>query len=114
MSIEEQIAEMERYILEVQNAGWQIVDDTCAIKDVKNSELAEYLYHAGYRKATDVAADIFAEIMQAMRKGVEDAKTKTNGIAIEILDYAGGMYTGCIGKAICDVFKKYTESEGAE
>ena len=33
---------------------------TC--ESCKNKEMAEYLYNAGYRKASDVAREIFAEI----------------------------------------------------
>lgn len=75
---------------------------------------AELLYNAGYRKASDVAREIFEEVMQALEKGVAEAnKTildKTR-IFTEELICTGEMYAGHIGKSICEVFKKY-ESEG--
>lgn len=47
----------------------KLADDDCACIDVK---IAEGLYNAGYRKASDVAEEIFAEIEECMRDFEDD------------------------------------------
>lgn len=87
---------------------------SCIKVNCEKTWLAEALYNAGYRKASDVAREIFEEVMQALEKGIAEAnKTildKTR-IFTEELICTGEMYAGHIGKSICEVFKKY-ESEG--
>lgn len=78
------------------------------------NDISKQIQEQGYRKASDVAREIFKEVMQALEKGVAEAnKTildKTR-IFTEELICTGEMYAGHIGKSICEVFKKY-ESEG--
>lgn len=83
-------------------------------EDYMQDRYAESLYKAGYRKAPEFAAEIFAEIMQAIEKGVAEAQEKVNRntYLINLLSSAGKMYAGHIGAAIVEVFKKY--AEGAE
>jgi hypothetical protein len=57
---------------------------------------------------------IFGEVMEAIDKGQENGNQRiTNNIKSldfrKVLFSAGEVYTGEIGKAICNVFKKYTE-----
>ena len=57
------------------------------------------------------------EILIAIEKGTKDANDRviTNTTLPdfrEVLLHTGNMYAGCIGKAICEVIKKYTEGEG--
>ena len=60
-----------------------------------NQTVCEALYNAGYRKATDVAEEIFAEIEKFTYRYLNDA------------DYSGGdlIYD------IAELKKKYTEGE---
>ena len=79
-------------------------------------DIGNRLYDAGYRKASEVAREIFADVMIAIEKGVAEANkiiTDKAPTAKELLHPTGGMYAGCIGKSICGVFKKY-ESEDTE
>jgi hypothetical protein len=59
---DKQIEEMLRDISEIQNGGWKFVGNSEFTTDVTNEDVVEYLYNAGYRKATDVAREIFEEI----------------------------------------------------
>ena len=57
---------------------------------------------------------IFGEVMEAIEKGQGNANQRItrNTQSIDFRDTlfaAGEIYTGEIGKAICEVFKKYTE-----
>lgn len=68
------------------------------------------------KKASDVAREIFEETMQAIEKGVAEGSEKiinslTNEGLRALLIPTGEAYAGYIGKAICEVFKKYTEDE---
>lgn len=78
------------------------------------AKLEAVLRANGWRKVTDVAREIFEEVMQALEKGVAEAnKTildKTR-IFTEELICTGEMYAGHIGKSICEVFKKYESEE---
>ena len=80
---------------------------------------AQYLYEKGYRKAFDVAAEIFAEIEKAISEldnSAREAKAKAKD-----KDYRGNFTSFCNGRiSLCDevyyllsgLKKKYTESEG--
>lgn len=59
---EKEIEEMLRDISEIQNGGWKFVGNSEFTTDVTNEDVVEYLYNAGYRKASDVAREIFEEI----------------------------------------------------
>lgn len=53
------------------------------------------------------------EILVAIETGTTEATNKVvNSTKVldfrEILIHTGNMYAGCIGKAICEVIKKYT------
>ena len=104
MSREKQIEEMAQTIHDVAEAHHII---WC-------TELAKILYNAGYRKASDVAEEIFAEVMQAIEKGVAEAKEKVTNSEKDfafrdVLLHTGELYAGNIGKDICEVFKNYTQ-----
>lgn len=60
---------------------------------------------------------IFSEILTAIETGTANANEKaikitTNLNHRRLLVHTGEIYAGCIGIAICDVIKKYTEGEG--
>lgn len=77
---------------------------------------AETLYNADYRKAISVATEIFDGVMQAIEEGTKNAtSTLKQSITTheKLLVSTGEMYSGFVGKAICQFFKKY-ESEGAD
>lgn len=76
--------------------------------------VAEVLVEKGYRKASEIAREIFNSIMNALEKGVKEANKVVENSTIDsefraVLLHAGEMYAGHIGKAICDVFREYTE-----
>jgi hypothetical protein len=78
--------------------------------------VAEHLYNKGYRKTSDVAREIFDGVMQAIEEGTKNAtSTLKQSITTheKLLVSTGEMYSGFVGKAICQFFKKY-ESEGAD
>lgn len=79
--------------------------------------LAEHLFIAyGYRKASDVAREIFEGVMQAIEEGTKNAtSTLKQSITTheKLLVSTGEMYSGFVGKAIYQFFKKY-ESDGAD
>lgn len=78
MSRDKQIEEMAKDILKCGCVGTcleceyaTLAEDDCACIDVK---IAEGLYNAGYRKSTDVAEEIFAEIEKLIvRRMIPDA-----------------------------------------
>ena len=77
---------------------------------------ADHILDAGYRKASDVAREIFEGVMQAIEDGTKTAtSTLKQSVTTheKLLVSTGEMYGGFIGKAICQFFKKY-ESEGAD
>lgn len=114
MSREKQIEEMAfNLIMATSPLG---VKDLTKQFDYKT--VATDLYELyGWRKASDVAEEIFAEIMQAIEKGVAESKEKVTNSAKdfafrEVLLHTGEVYAGDIGKDICEVFKKYTTEDG--
>lgn len=57
------------------------------------------------------------EILVAIETGTAEANNKvvnstTNLDFRDLLVHTGEMYAGCIGMAVCEVIKKYTEGEG--
>lgn len=70
----------------------------------------------GYRKTEDIAMEIFDGVMQAIEEGTKNAtSTLKQSVTTheKLLVSTGEMYSGFVGKAICQFFKKY-ESEGAD
>lgn len=60
---------------------------------------------------------ILSEILEAIEIGTENANNKvvnstTNLGLRDLLVHTGEMYAGCVGMAIVEVIKKYTEGEG--
>ena len=116
---------MNKYIEEM---AWDLCDipkhpsikscEQCGNKHCLAMYYAKRACNNGYRKASDVAREIFEEVMQASESGVADAEGTVNRSTKrfafrEVLLHTGRMYSGHIGKAICEVFKRY-ESEGAK
>lgn len=92
MSIEKQIAEMARGMcLLSARLKCSECSDKCQYYD-----FAERLYKNGYRKASDVVAEIFAEIETAFAR-------------VGILPHNVGLVDFNV---IAELKKKYTESEG--
>lgn len=83
----------EKQIEEIQNALIKIAEQPIMIEGLADwsDVIAEELYNAGYHKASDVAAEIFAEIEEVLN----------NGGYFDELDFNA-------------LKKKYTESEGEE
>ena len=83
--------------------------DGCGVIDE-----AQRAIKAGYRKASEVAEEIFADIMSAIEQGNSNADTRIKDLAphtYTVMMQIGKVYAGEIGKAICQAFKKYTEGE---
>lgn len=113
MSRDKQIEGMVKDICKIEKPCKECFAYPDACKAVR---YAERFYHAGYRKASDVVSDIFEGVMQAIEEGTKNAtSTLKQSITTheKLLVSTGEMYSGFVGKAICQFFKKY-ESEGAE
>ena len=64
--MEKQIEEIREMARDLQNSEHWRYDDLCLEFKLDNERTAENLYNAGYRKASDVAREIFEEIDDAM------------------------------------------------
>lgn len=62
MDREQQIAEMAKVI---NKSPWKVEQDATGVH-INSYEIAEYIYNAGYRKQSEVAREIFAEIEDSM------------------------------------------------
>lgn len=103
MSREKQIAEMARGMcLLSARLKCSECSDNCQYYD-----FAERLYKNGYRKASDVAADIFAEIEEALSVYAYTSKS---------VDYSDGAddVLEWVDSNIVELKKKRIESEGVE
>ena len=101
MSRDKQIEEMAKDILKCGCVGTcleceyaTLAEDDCACIDVK---IAEGLYNAGYRKASDVAEEIFAKIEKILKTA-------------EKYLYCNPSLAS-VNEVIAELKKKYTESE---
>ena len=78
------------------NDGICCVDCSVCILNCEYKLLAEHLYNAGYRKASDVAREIFEEI-----ESIVDKRTAWNG----------NIYNLLLKRDFAELKKKYTEGE---
>jgi hypothetical protein len=111
MSREKQIEEMAKDILKCGCVGTcleceyaTLAEDDCACIDVK---IAEGLYNAGYRKASDVAEEIFAEIEHTARAAIILLKFEKDE---KLRNTKTECYEDLLGY-IAELKKKYTEGE---
>ena len=110
MSREKQIEEMARDLCECYNC-----DGTC-YQDDKPCDLkcdeytnAQYLYAKGYRKSTDLAEEIFAEIDEIFERQIYESRwLDQNGKVLGVVDvfYAFECWRDYIKP---ELKKKYTE-----
>ena len=100
MNRDKQIEEMARAICEhfVPNGCGRCPDCFCEGDALK-------LYNAGYRKASEVAREIFEEIEEVFRQHTDGGYYLNNAWIPEYLD----PYTQ---DAVAKLKKKYTEGEG--
>lgn len=115
MSIVEQVMEMKKVMNECCNIydeqgnhlgnkcfNCEYWCDTNYVCCSYNEKEATALYNAGYRKASDVAREIFEEIEKLLKKN-------------ELRNYepynVESYYSGDLEKALDELKKKYTESE---
>ena len=109
MSRENQIEEMARDLCECCDNGICYADKKpCDLKCEEYTN-AQYLFAKGYRKASEVAREIFEEIEKELRSNVETIVT----IKDEEEDgwYDGELNVlGMLGNYIAELKKKYTES----
>jgi hypothetical protein len=104
--MEKQIEEMAKVLGEIQEFGINRPRDEerYPVLYPSNKEVADYLISKGYRKYTDVAREIFAEIERLLDN--HHSACLPVG-AIEAYTY----YEGGLGDSIAELKKKY-ESEG--
>lgn len=77
------------------------------------SNTAKLLYNAGYRKAEEIAREIFEEIENALdllRKGIAEGR-KNDGIKYQQLHDGRILSLEAIGYFTAELKKKYTEME---
>ena len=99
MNKEKQIEEMAS---EIQKAV-----DGCA--SFWSRLIAEHLYNVGYRKASDVAEEIFAEIERAFFKYYDSAVTYSSPNLPYHLREAVGFSLNEMFMEVIELKKKYTE-----
>ena len=79
-----------------------------------NSKEAEALYTAGYRKTTDVAREIFAEIERKIASMEYKVNTPRKSVSVEELkEQVDWVLHEVVPNTIAELRKKY-ESEGAD
>jgi hypothetical protein len=99
---------MEKQIEEIEN---QIAEIAKLITEGARSAMedAEALYNAGYRKASSVAEEIFAEIDKIVDSfKIEEFSKETNEHIRT--SYNGSLIVMCLA----ELKKKYTKTEGGE
>ena len=98
MNVEKQIEEMARVIKCDANTSLECPETTCGVCRAKR------LYNAGYRKASDVAREIFEEIEGVLAVYTHTSKSE---------DYDNGIYDALewVDSKVAELKKKY-ESEG--
>ena len=94
MPRDKQIEEMKNRLCDVLDFNY---DDERGVTKVNAKTTAEGLYTAGYRKASDVAREIFEEI--------ESKK-------LFVRDRVGNMRVVVLFEDIAELKKKYTENKG--
>lgn len=99
-SKEKQIEEMAKAI---NKSHWRIEQDFTGCH-INSTEIAEALYNAGYRKSTDLAEEIFAEI----EKMLLDNHIGHYKTTIDTWCY---NFNNEIISEIAELKKKYTEEE---
>ena len=97
MTRDKQIEKMAKDISKKQQGGWRFVIDDYTT-DVDNEKLAEHLYNADYRKASEVAREIFEEIDRMIYRLLNDRHYIVGDMCYEVEELK----------------KKYTESEDTE
>lgn len=65
--MEKQIEEMAKILSQVQTVGIVVTESqmdsrNSYTREISNKKIAEHLYNAGYRKQSDTAQEIFAEL----------------------------------------------------
>ncbi len=106
MSRDKQIKEMAKILCRDYSMGECMVDSfDCLEGHCSKRERIEALYNAGYRKASDVAEEIFAEIEKALR---ENQFTLIPPYRSEITDWKT-VFRLKLADDIAELKKKYTE-----
>ena len=104
---------VEEMLCDIEGAELEFSKLKRPVLDVEEY-VAEALIEKGYRQESEIAEELFNNIMNALEKGVEEANDVVKNSTIDsefraVLLHAGEMYAGHIGKAICDVFRGCTE-----
>ena len=76
--------------------------------------MAETFYNAGYRKAPEVAREIFEEIEEAIVQSNEISDIRMKELAphtYKVMMEAGKLYYTAIIRAVSELKKKYTEEK---
>ena len=100
MNKDKQIEEMASIIGDCKSTPDEICDKHLKCADCKASRC----YNAGYRKASEVAREIFAEIENKLQANMSG---EFRGDSVEWFDY----FELHLAEDIAELKKKYTESE---
>ena len=105
MPKEERVIEIKEHIDAVYGAD-------CAYYNVDGFAIADELDNAGYRKASDVAKEIFEEIEKALSSMKYNANTPRKTVTVEELkEQVDWVLHEVVPNRIAEIKKKY-ESEG--
>lgn len=109
MSSDKQIEEMYKDVYEAINHN-RVIDVThdCYI-DVNTIGLTKELYDDGYRKASEVAREIFEEIDKIFRQQFEKCSENTELKLLEPLCQAERFVINEMWHEVAELKKKYTE-----
>ena len=79
--------------------------------------IARFIINAGYRKASDVAAEIFAKVSELLNTECRVNERRLKNAFLTTVDYRALCctrdYLQFFGRRLDELKKKYTESEGA-
>ena len=104
MSRDKQIEEMHELSQTIYMSGYGL--------DWKDSyDIGEQIYNAGYRKSTDVAEEIFAEIERAFFKHYDEQVTYSSPTLPYHSREAVGFSLNVLFMEIAELKKKYTEDK---
>ena len=106
MSRDKQIEEMADIIDRMEDNAYTYFDEPFA----NGERIAEVLYNAGYRKSTDVAEEIFAEIEERIATLEYQANTPRKTVKTEELRaQVNWVLHEVVPITIAELKKKYTE-----
>lgn len=114
MSREKQIEEITRVICKSNRDGICGYDRKPCNFDCGNYQLSTELYNAGYRKASDVAEEIFAEVdslLEGEEKRYDNLSDEADDPRFSNEYWEASLTISSIRTMVTELKKKYTEEE---